>query len=92
MQFAKTVKLRTDNGEFKDIKLSDLRCDDDGQPINAEQEQVLAKLFSGHNFRDLSEDERSKIKAVRARVSNASVPELADAIIARFDLSWVSIN
>lgn len=86
------MKIKNDSGEMVDLDFSKLQLDADGKAPSDEQKEIIAALFESGSMDALSSDQLEKIKNISARLGHGEIPELAKAIIVRFDLSWVSIK
>ena len=87
-----TVRIKGDSGSHFDLDLSKVSLSAPSGKLSAEQEQAVHKLFSTGDLSALDKATRDKLKDVSARIGAGSVPELASAVLANFDLKFVTIS
>jgi Ca2+-binding EF-hand superfamily protein len=87
-----TVRIKGDSGNHFDLDLSKVSLSTPSGKLTAEQEQAVHKLFSTGDVSSLDNATRDKLKDVSARIGVGAVPELASAVLANFDLKFVTIS
>lgn len=85
MKFNRKIELTGDCGTKVEVDVSDLN-------LTGDQSSALNKLVASGGLDSLNQDEKDLLKDIKARVGTGTPGELAQAIIVRFDLEWVSIN
>ena len=88
-----TFSIRDDSGNDNTVDLDNLNVStSSGDELSGEQSEALQKLLTNGNLDGLGSDDSEKLKDIVARIGAGQIPELAAAVLVRFDLSWVSIK
>ena len=85
--------IKDDKGDDQKIDLANMNVSTNtGDELSAEQSDALQKLLTHGSLDKLDSADAEKLKDIVARIGSGQVPELAAAVLVRFDLSWVSIK
>ncbi|WP_196887323.1 hypothetical protein [Aureivirga sp. CE67] len=88
-----TFKIKDDNGNLNEIDIDKLSfTDGDSTEISAEKKEAISKFLEAGNLDDLDDNSKNLLKDIKARIGSGNIPELAAAVLVRFDVSWVSIK
>ena len=87
-----TMKIKDDKGQLVDLDLEKLTISTNQGSLTPDQEDAVKKLFSSGDLGSLDQATRDKLRDISARIGAGGVPQLASAVLVRFDLKWVSIN
>lgn len=87
-----TMKIKDDQGQLVDLDLEKLTVTSSQGTLTPDQEEAVKKLFSSGDLDSLDNSTRDKLRDISARIGAGGVPQLASAVLVRFDLKWVSIN
>ena len=88
-----TFSIKDDKGNDQRIDLANMNVStSSGDELSDEQSDALQKLLAHGSLDKLESVDADKLKDIVARIGSGQVPELAAAVLVRFDLSWVSIK